>query len=91
MSEDVVKNGETCDGWLLYEGNEESRSFAIDDGRKLAAGKNIGIKRIRTLDRPRPAEKLRLNVYGDSAQARRSSSRLAAKEISTRHPRRILR
>ena len=36
----------------------------VDADKKLASGKNIGIKRIRTLDRLRPAEKLRLNVYG---------------------------
>ena len=58
MCEDVVKKGETCDAWQLFD-NEE----------KLVYGKTIGIKRIRTLERPRRAEKLRLKVYGDAAEA----------------------
>ena len=70
MSEDVVNRGETCDEWLLYENNKkEPWDWQLDDGIKLAYGKNIGIKRIRTLDTPRPAEKLWLNVYGDNAKA----------------------
>ena len=70
MSEDVVNRGETCDEWLLYENDKkEPWDWLLDDGRKLAYGKNIGIKRIRTLDTPRPAERLHLNVYGDGAEA----------------------
>ena len=70
MSEDVVNRGETCDEWLLYENDKkEPWDWQLDDGRKLAYGKNIGIKRIRTLDTPRPAERLHLNVYGDGAEA----------------------
>ena len=70
MSEDVVNRGETCDEWLLYENDKkEPWDWQLDDGRKLAYGENIGIKRIRTLDTPRPAEKLWLNVYGDNAKA----------------------
>lgn len=70
MSEDVVNRGEACDEWLLYENDkEEPWSWQLEDGRKLAYGKNIGIKRIRTLDTPRPAERLHLNVYGDDAEA----------------------
>ena len=70
MSEDVVNHGETCDEWLLYENDKkEPWDWQLDDGRKLAYGKNIGIKRIRTLDTPRPAERLHLNVYGDGAEA----------------------
>ena len=70
MCEDVVAHGETCGEWLLYESDKEvSYSHEINDGNKLAYGKNIGIKRIRTLDMPRPAEKLWLNVYGDDAKA----------------------
>jgi len=66
MSEDVVKNGETCDEWLLYESdNEIDGGPEPDDGRTLAYGNNIGIKRIRTLEKPRRAEKLWFNVYGD--------------------------
>jgi len=70
MSEDVVKNGETCDEWLLYESDKKMvYGWKIDADKKLASGKNIGIKRIRTLDTPRPAEKLWLNVYGEAAEA----------------------
>ena len=70
FSEDVVNRGETCNEWLLYENDKkEPWDWQLDDGRKLAYGKNIGIKRIRTLDTPRPAEKLWLNVYGDNAKA----------------------
>jgi len=70
MREDVVARGETCDEWLLYEGGEEFlHSNELGDGNKLAEGRNIGIERIRTLDAPRPAEKLRLKVYGDNAEA----------------------
>ena len=70
MSEDVVKNGETCDEWLLYESDKKMvYGWKIDANKKLASGKNIGIKRIRTLDTPRPAEKLWLNVYGEAAEA----------------------
>ena len=70
MSEDVVNHGETCVEWLLYENDKkEPWDWQLDDGRKLAYGKNIGIKRIRTLDTPRPAERLHLNVYGDGAEA----------------------
>ena len=66
MSEDVVKNGETCDEWLLYESdNEIDGGPEPDDGRTLAYGNNIGIKRIRTLEKPRRAEKLWFNVYGN--------------------------
>ena len=70
MSEDVVKNGETCDEWLLYESDKKMvYGWRIDADKKLASGKNVGIKRIRTLDTPRPAEKLWLNVYGEAAEA----------------------
>ena len=70
MSEDVVNCGETCDEWLLYENDkEEPWSWRLDADRKIARGKNIGIKRIRTLDAPRPAERLRLHVDGDGAEA----------------------
>ena len=58
MSEDVVNRGETCDEWQLFDGKE-----------KLIYGRTIGIKRIRTLDRPRRAENIRLEVYGDNAEA----------------------
>ena len=58
MSEDVVNRGETCDEWQLFDGRE-----------KLVYGRTIGIKRIRTLDRPRRAENIRLEVYGDNAEA----------------------
>ena len=58
MSEDVVNRGETCDEWRLFDGRE-----------KLVYGRTIGIKRIRTLDRPRRAENIRLEVYGDNAEA----------------------
>ena len=58
MSEDVVNRGETCDEWRLFDGKE-----------KLIYGRTIGIKRIRTLDRPRRAENIRLEVYGDNAEA----------------------
>ena len=57
MSEDVVNRGETCDEWRLFDGRE-----------KLIDGRTIGIKRIRTLDRPRRAENIRLEVYGDNAE-----------------------
>ena len=70
MREDVVTYGETCDEWLLYEGAEDARyGFQIEDAKKIVYGKNIGIKRIRTLDRPRQAENLRLKVFGLSARA----------------------
>ena len=70
MSEDVVKRGETCDEWLLYESDKKMvYGWKADADKKVAYGKNIGIKRIRTLDRPRPAEKLWLDVYGDSAES----------------------
>ena len=70
MSEDVVKYGETCDEWLLYESDKKMvYGWRIDADKKLASGKNIGIKRIRTLDTPRSAEKLWLNVYGEAAEA----------------------
>ena len=70
MSEDVVKRGETCDEWLLYESDKKMvYGWKADADKKVAYGKNIGIKRIRTLDRPRPADKLWLDVYGDSAEA----------------------
>ena len=66
MSEDVVKNGEMGDEWRLYEGDRGGLlDWEIGDGNKLAYGKNIGIKRIRTLERPRRAERLWLNVYGN--------------------------
>ena len=58
MSEDVVAHGETCEGWQLFDGEE-----------KLASGKTIGIKRIRTFERPCHAENLRLEVYGKGAKA----------------------
>ena len=58
MSEDVVAHGEVCEGWQLFDGDE-----------KLASGKTIGIKRIRTFDRPRRAENLRLEIYGNGAKA----------------------
>ena len=58
MSEDVVAHGEVCEGWQLFDGDE-----------KLASGKTIGIKRIRTFERPRRAENLRLEVYGKGAKA----------------------
>ena len=54
MSEDVIARGEACDEWWLFDGKE-----------KLAHGKTIGIKRIRTLERPRRAENLQLEVDGD--------------------------
>ena len=70
MSEDVAKHGETCDEWLLYESDKKMvYGWKADADKKVAYGKNIGIKRIRTLDRPRLAEKLWLDVYGDSAEA----------------------
>ena len=70
MSEDVVKRGETCNEWLLYESDKKMvYGWKADADKKVAYGKNIGIKRIRTLDRPRYAEKLWLDVYGDSAEA----------------------
>ncbi len=59
MSEDVVRRGETCDEWQLFDGEE-----------KLVYGQTIGIKRIRTLAKPREASRLRLEVYGDGAEAR---------------------
>ncbi|MBQ3806804.1 MAG: alpha-L-fucosidase [Kiritimatiellae bacterium] len=55
MSEDVVTRGETCDKWRLFDGE-----------KLLASGKTIGIKRIRTLDRPCRLENLRLEVGGDA-------------------------
>ena len=58
MSEDVVAHGEVCEGWQLFDGDE-----------KLVSGKTIGIKRIRTFERPRRAENLRLEVYGNGAKA----------------------
>ena len=58
MSEDVVAHGESCEGWQLFGGEE-----------KLASGKTIGIKRIRTFERPCRAESLRLEVYGKGAKA----------------------
>jgi len=58
MSEDVVVRGEACEGWQLFDSDE-----------KLACGKTIGIKRIRTLASPRRAENLRLEVYGNGAKA----------------------
>ena len=58
MSEDVVAHGETCEGWQLFDGEE-----------KLASGKTIGIKRIRTFERPCHVENLRLKVLGDGAKA----------------------
>ena len=67
MSEDVVKYGETCEEWLLYEGDKED--FDIDEVNELVHGNHVGIKRIRTLERPRRAEKLHLNVYGDGPGA----------------------
>ncbi len=70
MSEDVVARGETCDEWLLYEGDKDGLyDWEIGADKKLAQGRNIGIRRIRTLDRPRRAERLHLNVYGDCAEA----------------------
>ncbi len=42
MSEDVVNHGETCVEWLLYENDKkEPWDWQLDDGRKLAYGKNI--------------------------------------------------
>ena len=58
MSEDVVTHGEACEGWQLFDGEE-----------KLASGKAIGIKRIRTFESPCRAETLRLEVYGKGAKA----------------------
>ena len=58
MSEDVVAHGEACEGWQLFDGDE-----------KLASGKTIGIKRIRTFESPCRAENLRLEVYGKGAKA----------------------
>ena len=58
MSEDVVNRGETCDEWQLFDGKE-----------KLINGRTIGIKRIRTLESPCRAENMRLEVYGDHAEA----------------------
>ena len=58
MSEDVVNRGETFDEWQLFAGKE-----------KLIYGMTIGIKRIRTLESPCRAENMRLEVYGDNAEA----------------------
>ena len=58
MGEDVVNRGETCDEWQLFDGKE-----------KLIYGRTIGIKRIRTLESPCRAENMRLEVYGDNAEA----------------------
>ena len=64
MSEDVVKNGETCGEWLLYEGDKGD----LDEGNELAHGTHIGIKRIRTLERPLRAEKLHGYVYNSGQE-----------------------
>ena len=66
MSEDVVKNGETCGEWLLYEGDK--KDFSIDEVNELAHGTHIGIKRIRTLERPHHAEKLHGYVYNSGQE-----------------------
>ena len=58
MSEDVVVHGEACEGWQLFDGKE-----------RLASGKTIGLKRIRTFESPCRAENLRLEVCGDGAKA----------------------
>lgn len=58
MGEDVVNRGEACDEWQLFDGRE-----------KLVCGRTIGIKRIRTLESPCRAENIRLEVYGDNAEA----------------------
>ena len=64
MSEDVVKNGETCGEWLLYEGDKGD----LDEVNELAHGTHIGIKRIRTLERPLRAEKLHGYVYNSGQE-----------------------
>ncbi len=57
MREDVAKSGEACYEWNVFDGE-----------REILRGQTIGIKRIRTLDVPRNAEGLRVEVCGNGSQ-----------------------